>query len=241
MKYPELKNTPIKEIIFSVSYKEIVDKNCFESFLQLEKIKTKFNDIKPSINQKFEFKEGGSLAVSSDANGFHLRNKNEILQLRRGSFSFHYLNGYEKFGKLLNLFSEYWNDFDNVTKDLLTVTNYSVRYINVIEIDDENQPTHLVQLYPKQSGDRIISNFQNSIQFSYKENPAYVVNAVSTKIDQRGILLDISVNGEVKNIDNKNIILKNLFKPLQDIKNKAFFDSITARALIKYINKTNKS
>ena len=40
MKYPELENTPIRETIFSVSYKEIVDPNCFEKFLNIHKIKS---------------------------------------------------------------------------------------------------------------------------------------------------------------------------------------------------------
>ena len=91
------------------------------------------------------------------------------MQLKKGSFSYHYLNKYKKFNELLNYMMNYWNIFDNITKDVLTITNYSVRYINLIEIDEKNQPTHLVQLYPKQSGDRKISNFQNSVQFSYNE------------------------------------------------------------------------
>lgn len=237
MDYPELATTPIKETIFSVSYNEIVDENCFEKFLKLEEIENIF-EVKPSINQEVKIGQEGGVVVTKK-NGFHLRNNNVILQLRTGSFSFHFLNGYEKFDSLISEFERFWLLFDKVTKDTLIITNYSARYINVIETDKHNQPTHLVQLYPKQSNDRDIKNFQNSIQFSYTENPEYLVNAVSTKLDKGGVLLDISVSGE--NDLNQNIDLKKTFEPLREIKNKVFFDSITARALLKYMNyKNNK-
>lgn len=238
MDYPELATTPIKETIFSVSYNEIVDESCFDNFLKLPEIQDAF-DVKPSINQEFTLGKEGNVKVTSEKNGFHLKDDNIILHLRRGSFSFHFLNGYKNFEILFSEFERYWLLFDKITKDNLIVTNYSARYINVIETDKENQPTHLVQLYPKQATDRDIKNFQNSIQFHYRDNPDYLINAVSTKLDQGGVLLDISVSG--KNMTKQNIDLKKSFEPLRDIKNKVFFDSITARALLKYMddNKEN--
>lgn len=153
MKYPHLRQTPIKETIFSVSYEEIVDATCFEKFLRLELVRNKFKDIKPSIDQQFKIKDQG-VEISSNENGFHLKNENEVIQIRKGSFSLHYLNGYIKFSEILNELIKYWLEFDKVTNDDLTITDFSVRYINVIETDNENQPSHLVQLYPKQAGER---------------------------------------------------------------------------------------
>lgn len=232
MGYPELATTPIRETIFSVSYNEIVDENCFENFLKIKEIEDSF-EVKPSINQEFKIDQKGAVEVTKK-NGFHLKSKNTILQLRKGSFSFHFLNGYKKFDDLLEEFQNYWLLFDKVTKDNLIITNYSARYINVIETDKENQPTHLVQLYPKQTMDRDIKNFQNSIQFSYSNQPEYLINAVSTKLDKGGVLLDISVSGI--NTKKESVDLKKTFDPLRNIKNKVFFDSITARALLKYMN-----
>ena len=234
MEYPHLGKTPIKETIFSVSYEEIVDAHCFDRFLELEIIKSKFKDVQPTIDQQLEFKEKG-LRISSTENGFHLRSNNELIQVKKGSFSLHYLNGYKEFGTLLDELILFWEEFDKVTEDDLTITDFSVRYINVIETDDKNQPSHLVQLYPKQAGEREIVNFQNSIQFTYKEDPNYPVSAVSTKLNNTGVLLDITVKGKNKNVQSQKQDLKVLFQPLREIKNKAFFDSITARALIKYI------
>lgn len=234
MIYPHLEKTPIKETIFSVSYNEIIDSDCFNKFVSLDIIRNKFKDVQPSIDQEFKFKNN-ELKISSSENGFHLKSKDEVIQIKKGSFSLHYLNGYIRFEDLLNELLVYWREFDKITKDDLTITDFSVRYINVIETDEENQPSHLVQLYPKQAGERDVISFQNSIQFTYKENPDFPVNAVSTKLEKNGVLLDITVKGK-NSFESEEISLKELFKPLQEIKNKAFFDSITARALIKYIN-----
>lgn len=234
MTYPRLDKTPIKEIIFSVSYDEIVDKDCFDKFVGLEFIKQKFNDIKPSVILEFSDK---GITKSNNKGGFHLRNENEVLQLRTGSFSYHFLNTYRDYNVVLDTLIGFWNEFDNVTRDNLTITSISVRYINVIEIDnDENLASRMVQLYPKQSSDRNVINFQNSIQFNYNKFPDYLINVVSTKPQQDIILLDITVNKKVNNENLKEIGLEKLFEPLQEIKNKVFFDSITAKALIKYIN-----
>jgi len=235
MKYPVLLNTPIKEIIFSISYDEIVDKDCFEKFINLEFIKNKFSEIKPSVTNQFEITNKG-INVSNDNSGFHLKNNNEVLQMRKGSLSYHYLHEYCSFDKILNVLIKIWNIFDNVTKDNLTVNDISVRYINVLEVDSENPVSELVQLYPKQSKNRSIVKFQNSVTFSYTNNPEYIINAVSTLPKENLVLLDISVNK--KNQKNK-IDLVESFKPLREIKNRVFFDSITAKALLKYINQKN--
>ena len=109
MKYPHLRQTPIKETIFSVSYEEIVDATCFEKFLKLELVRNKFRDIKPSIDQQFKIKDQG-VEISSNENGFHLKNENEVIQIRKGSFSLHYLNGYIKFSDILNELIKYKSD-----------------------------------------------------------------------------------------------------------------------------------
>jgi uncharacterized protein (TIGR04255 family) len=233
MQFPTLENTPIKEIIFSISYEEIVDKEFFDNFVNLEFIKEKFNEIKPSETNSIEISPNG-VKHSKDNTGFHLKNENEVLQMRMGSISYHYLNTYCEFEVILSSLLKYWKSFDQVTKDTLTISEISVRYINVIEIDEENPASHLVQLYPKQSDDRKILNFQNLVSFSYLKHPEYVVNVVSTKPKDGLVLLDISVSYKYKDFKDKKDIEKN-FKPLQEIKNKAFFDSITAKALLKYM------
>ena len=54
---------------------------------------------------------------------------------------------------------------------------------------------------------------------------------MSTQPKENLVLLDISVN---KNIKKTKIDLAESFKPLREIKNRVFFDLITAKALLKY-------
>lgn len=232
MKYPVLLDTPIKEIIFSVSYDEIIDENSFDKFINTEFIRNYFSDIKPSVTNQLQISDEG-IKYSIDKSGFHLKSKNEVLQMRKGSISYHYLNEYLGFTEILNTFIKFWNAFDQVSENQLTINEISVRYINVLNADSNNHVSDLVQLYPNQSKDKNILNFQNSVTFSYANCPEYIINAVSTLPKKDLVLLDISVSK--KTTDKTN--LAHSFEPLQEVKNRVFFDSITAKALLKYINK----
>lgn len=232
MIYPTLQNTPIREIIFSISYEEIIDENHFQSFINLEKITSRFPDRNPLKGIKIANK---AIKETTDISGYHLKNENEVLQLRKGSFSYHFLNGYKSYDEILETIVSFWILFINFLNNDLTINSISIRYINVIEIDEENPPSRLVQLYPKQSSDRDIINFQNSVNFNYKKFPEYNISVVSTKPKQDFVLLDITVSNKLTIQFEKYDQLKDVFKPLQEIKNKVFFDSITAQALIKYI------
>lgn len=232
MEYPSLKNAPVKETVFSISYENIVDTECYDKFSQLDQIKKKFSEIKKAADQKFRLSDD-VISFSSDSVGFDLKNENEILRIRQGQFSYHFLNKYETFERILKSFSNLWLEFDNVTKDNLKFSSCSVRYINLIEFNQEDQPSRLVQLYPKYSSDRDIKGFQNSVRFSYNENPNSEVNIVTSKLKNDNILIDITVS-TLQKINTSNSVSEILL-PLQEIKNKAFFDSITARTLLKYL------
>lgn len=233
MQFPTLDNTPIKEIIFAISYEGIVDKICFDKFVNLDIIKEKFTEIKPSETNAIEITAEG-IKHSKDNTGFHLKKNNEVLQMRMGSISYHHLNSYCEFKKMLSTIINYWELFNNVTKENIKISEISVRYINVLEIDEDSPASHLVQLYPKQSDDRKIFNFQNLVSFSYIKFPEHIINVVSTKPKDKLVLLDITVSYKWKNNDNPKYI-EEKFGALQETKNKTFFDSITAKALIKYM------
>lgn len=233
MMYPSLKNAPVKETVFSISYENIVDNECYDKFSKLDKIKSRFSEIKKAADHKFQL-SNGEVSLSSDSIGFDLKNKNEVLRIRQGQFSYHYLDTYEPFENIMKLFSDLWIEFDNVTKDDLKFGNCSVRYINLIESEKTEKPSRLVQLYPKYSSDRDIKGFQNSVRFSYNDSKDSEVNVVTSKLKNDNILIDITVS-TLQNISNSSTIVDVLL-PLQEIKNKAFFDSITARTLLKYLD-----
>lgn len=234
MKYPTLENTPIKEIVFSISFDDDFDVSHAEKFIESNEIKNRFKEINDMFGQTVKFdKEGMPTVLPSDQIGFDLKNKQEVLRIRNGRFSYHFLNQYKKFQEILDDFISFWEIFKTNPKEQISIINCSVRYINLIEIDENDQASRLVQLYPKYSSDRIIKGFQNAVKFQYKENPECEINAVTSKLDNKNILLDITVSNTAPNQNSNNIKID--IEPLQELKNKAFFDSITAKALLKYL------
>jgi len=236
MEYPTLENTPIKEIVFSISFDENTNNHSSaERFIQLDDINNKFDEINNIFGQTVKFDKEKTPLISKDQIGYDLKSKHEVLRLRNGRFSYHFLNNYQEFDEILTKFIYYWNLYNKNIAGELNITNCSVRYINLIEIDEDEQASRLVQLYPKYSSDRDILAFQNAVKFQYKESPESEINVVTSKIDDQNILLDITANHTIslKNLDN----IKMHFAPLQQLKNKAFFDSITAKALLKYLKK----
>ena len=232
MTYPQLKKTPIKEIVFSITFDNASISNVFESFVESKNVKSRFNKIEPILTIKID-KNGTNF--DNTPKGYRLINDNEIIQIKEDSFSYHYLNKYEKFPIILDTFFVFLDLITDKLKEELNLKSITVRYINVLEIDAEYSESRLVQLFPKYSSDRKILNFQNSVKFNYNEHENVDVNIVTTKPNKDIIILDISAR---EKIEEKKYIKGDLIKileNLQEIKNKAFFDSITAKALIKYI------
>ena len=233
MKFPQLDKTPVKEIIFSVSYDEIIDLECFDKFSNVNLIKSTFPEATPMMDQGITLK-GDKISFSSNSNGISLRNKNEIINIRKGSFSVHVLNTYKPFDYVNDLFIKYWKEFDRISKESLKVRDFFVRYINHIDLENEESASRLIQLYPKYSSDRYIERFQNSVSFNYKGFDQNLVRVSTTSISQNSILLDIMVSG-YKDKSTIDYNVDGIFKPLQYLKNRAFFESITAQALLKYL------
>lgn len=231
MRYPKLKDTPIKEIIFSISFEEILDRDCLDKFAKNPLIKEKF-EANPIWTQSIRFTNGRKNEVVQNRGGYHFKNDSEILQVRTGSMSYHFLNKYQEYGAIVDELLKYWKLFDCLSKDDLTITSVSVRYINSLEADEENPTSRLTQIYPRLSSDRDVINFQNFVTFKFQNAPKFTVNVVSTKPNDEQVLLDITVFNPVDGDFNE---INELFAPLREIKNRAFIDSITAQALIRYI------
>ncbi len=239
MHYPQLDVTPIKEIIFSISYNEIVESECFEKFIAIKDIKSRFGERIPAFTNSINITTK-DIRLGSEKSGYRLQGKNEVIQLRTGSMSYHFLNGYCDYSKMLDDIITFWTALNSVTKEKLNVNLVSVRYINDIEVDEDNPESRLIQMFPKQSSDREIKTFQNLVSFSYKNLPQYNVTAVSTKPNDKKVLLDITVTNAIKESHVAPELLREQFLPLQEVKNRVFYDSITAKALLRYLKTKDK-
>jgi len=231
-----LKNTPIKEIIFSISFIENVNIDCLNRFIQLPQVKEKFTSVSQSYHTNIQnLDKIPEASISSD--GYILKtdqNNNQIIQARKGSFSFHKVKEYESFDTLLGEFKDFWLCLKSCTGDL-SVSNISVRYLNFIEKEVNEKIDELVTVYSKHPFSIDVNAFIH-LRFNYPQNAAVLVNLVSAKGNESskdGIILDINLNRELSSEKNDETIF-NLIYDFRNIKNEIFFMSITEKTKEKF-------
>lgn len=236
-KFIKLKHTPIKEMIYTISFKENVDVDKLNKFKSLNEISsifpisaTGFNASVQTVNQ-----QAPNAKVLPD--GFILRSGNphtKLLQARRGSFSFHKVNGYESFEILNKELESYWNLLIQCCGKL-TVNMLTVRYLNFIELGQDDNINELITITTKHPfGEK--SNSFTSFRFNYDKNPAITATVVATigKNDTKdGIILDILLNKTVRSNENEKFDFAN-FIDMREAKNEIFFKCITEKTLNRF-------
>ena len=234
----KLKNTPIKEIIFTISFNENVPVEKLDIFTGLPQIKNTFPIVDKGFNTHLVAKPKEQPTSKTSIDSYILRSLkplSKIIQARKGSFSFHKVNGYEHFEKLISELHEYWGLFVQCT-GVLTVNNISVRYLNFIEKDKEEDFIDLVTIHTQHPfGKEIESNF-TQYRFKYDSIPTITANVITAKGKdglKEGIVLDIILNKKIEMIQNIEIIFSS-FYDLRIAKNDLFFRSITEKTINKY-------
>lgn len=227
----KLKNTPIKEIIFTISFNETIPLEVLEGYKQLPEIAEKFTIADKGFNMKVEAMGGEQPVSNASVDGYVLRclPLSRIIQARRGSFSFHKVNGYEAFEKLMAEFRYYWDLLIQITGKL-TVNNLSVRYLNFIAENPGEKMTTIRTGHP--FGEHIEGYF-TQYRFKYDQNPQIGVNIITAKGKEGEIILDIILNMPLRNEPNTQIVFDSLAS-MQQVKNDLFFRSITEEAIQKF-------
>ncbi|MDD5150944.1 MAG: TIGR04255 family protein [Flavobacterium sp.] len=231
----KLENPPIKEIIFTISYNEIIDNDGLQRFVNEPKIKDDFKIVHKSIKKEIHINSSSDSAkLSSLHDGFIITSPNKkIIQIKKGSFSFHKVDGYCSYQELYENMIEYWELLDKSTLDDLIVNNISVRYINLILKDESENSQDLLTIYTKNEFEEEILNFRNYISFKHKLDKSLQINIfTANEENQNGIVLDITLT---KSIIQKNSC-KDFYEDLQgfrNIKNEVFFKCLTKNTIKK--------
>ncbi|MCS6283667.1 MAG: TIGR04255 family protein [Dolichospermum sp.] len=232
----KLKNTPIKEIIFTISFNESVTIEQLDTFKALPEIKEQFPIINEGFNTEVQATGNEAPVAKISTDGYMLQcdpSKPRIIQARRGSFSLHNVGRYETFETLINELKDYWSLLRSCV-DSLTVNNLSVRYLNFIETKGDIDKLLTIQSkHP--FGNDIESNF-SQYKFNYDKNNdiiTTVITATGRDGDKNGVILDIILNKKI--VSGKNIdIIFDSFSDMRAAKNDIFFRSITEYTISKY-------
>lgn len=230
-------NTPIKEIIFTVSFNENVDIEYLGNFIKMPHVLNKFPKVTKSYHTNIQRDSDKAPQATISKDGFILRSsepEDRILQARRGSFSFHKIKEYEKFPNLLEELESLWIDLESCVGEL-SVSNISVRYVNFIEKELNENIKDLLTVHLSHPFSSQLNEFYR-LNFQYPEEKDVLVNIVCAKAKDNskdGIILDIILNRALNSEkDTRNIF--DSFSKFRSIKNDLFFKCITENTIKKY-------
>lgn len=236
--YIQLKQTPIREIILTISFKESLEIGQLDAFRSLPAIVERFPHVGQGFNTQVQAIENTPPTTKVLVDGFVLRNNNphtKLLQARRGSLAFHKVNGYEKFDVLIDEFKTYWNLLINSCGSL-TVNRLTVRYLNFIDVSNGesiNEMLRINLIHP--FGDEVKNMFTQQ-RFTDKQDSSININVVSATAkynNETGIILDIILNKKVETDLSTDFNFAYFFT-MRQVKNEIFFRCITEKTIKKY-------
>ena len=234
--YPQLKFTPIKEIVLSISYDGSVELNEIDTFSSEDIIKNTFSEVNNEHGIKIEIRENDSLVSNSNFNGkvFKTSDGSKVLQAKVGIFSLHIINKYEAMSDLISEFTMLWNLFIKHTNNL-TPTNIGARYMNFIDCDKSESINDYLKIQTIHPFD---TNTDTVCYLKFEEkNCSINVTCAKGALNEEeyGILLDNHIQKNITAVNNIN----SDFSILQEIKNEIFFKSISNKTLNKYQHENN--
>lgn len=233
--YRKLKTTPIKEIIFTVSYSETVGNEALLMFCKIPEIASKFENVKQGFAANIHADRDSKITTHVSSDGYMLKADTHIIQAKVGSFAFHKVRDYEPFQDLFMQFRTLWDSFVSVT-GRLSVNNISLRYLNFIEIDENDNFDKMLNVKVEHPYDYELQNKMLQLQFKDKEIEGLSINVVIAKGKdgvKNGLIFDIILN---LNADTKNDYVEvfEKFKEMKRVKNEIFFKTLTEYSLNKY-------
>ena len=225
----------LKEIVLSISFNEILEMTELEKFKSSPEITHEYKSVKEGFHANVIAKTTEKPTANISLDGYILRSENSnIIQARKGSLSFHKVNGYQEFESLLNQLIGIWNLLIKFSNKQLTINKISVRYLNLIEKDKEQSMNDVIKIdlshpFGENITDKlIVIKYEDLVDSSISGN---VTIANQKKANNDSVLLDINLS---KAITAKNEFSFELFKELRQIKNKLFFQLITDKTKSKY-------
>ncbi|HUH73626.1 MAG TPA: TIGR04255 family protein [Chitinophagales bacterium] len=232
-----MSSNPIKEIIFSISFAENIKLDCLQNFVEIDEIKKAFPVIRPGYNANLKATSDGTPPVTNvQKSGYVLKCDepyNRILQAKVGLLAFHKTKEYKSYVELILELNSYWEKFQICTGQLI-VTNVSLRYLNFIDIDKDEQIKDFVNIWTESPFTEVKQSF-TSIKYTLVNDPKTEATIAVTKgkdNKKEGIILDINLNRRIEGKYYENI--SDAFGDMRELKNSIFQECITEKTKNKY-------
>lgn len=231
----KLKTTPIKEIVLSISFNEILEMLELEKFKSSPEISHEYKSVKEGFHANLIAKTSEKPTANVSLDGYILRSESStVIQARKGSLSFHKVNGYEEFDSLLGKLMDIWKVLIKFSEKQLTINKISVRYLNLIEKEEGQVINDIIRINLSHPFGGNITDKLIVIKYEDQDDSSIAGNvtiANQKKSNNDSVLLDINLS---KSLTAKNNFSFELFKELRQIKNDLFFKTITEKTILKY-------
>lgn len=238
--YPPLSTTPIKEIIFTVSYSESIPNDVLKRFQTREEISKKFVFVGDGFAAQISNSNQNEPKASIFKDGLVLRctDENKVIQARQGSFSFHKVNGYENFDILLPQFIYYWNIFLSSIDDIkLTINNISLRYLNLIDLTNGEKYSDISTIRVDNPFLEEVDKYLIRFEFVSPEDKDLIIGVVQAPIisgSKNSLMLDTNINRAITSEVNSDLLGEYL-EGMRHVKNGVFFNTVTEKGIERYI------
>jgi uncharacterized protein (TIGR04255 family) len=237
--YPKLSDTPIKETIFTISYSETIDTDILKLFSQKKEIAERYDSIRHGFStQLVVAPEGQKPLADISTDGYILKcsKDDKLIEARKGAFSFHKVNKYEKFDVLLLELISLWELLVSCYGQKLSVNNISLRYLNFIDYRDE-KISELIKIVPTNPFTDELSQSFVHLNFRDMKYDKVDINVLASypvyRDSNKCVVLDTILNQKQNNITDYESI-KNDFVIMREVKNYVFFTTVTEYTLNKY-------
>jgi uncharacterized protein (TIGR04255 family) len=243
MTYPHLSRAPIVEGLVDIQVKPRPDWSVELLAPFTVKLRDSYPEVKAlqEFQAAFKLEQGKSPApiMESKPAGYRLERRSPpfVILARREGFTFSRLKPYDTWGNLVEEARSLWKEYCSVCKPEAT-TRVATRYINRIElpIDGLDFDDYLTAApkVPKRLP-QVLGHFFSRIIVPDPGSGAdiavsQVLEAPDPATRKLPVLIDIDVYKEVElSIDSQD--LWSLLTKMRELKNCAFFDSLTPKAL----------
>ncbi len=239
MSYPHLSKPPIAEAVvdIQVTMREGFTASDLDAFLDgaawefpsLREVQQVQYSLLPMPGKNHSERIGG---IRWNANN------TRAVQARTNGYSFHVVNDYRDWDDLRGASMAYWERFQAACEPV-SVTRCALRYINRVEIAVGREIADVLRVYPQLSAglaDGVFSEYQMRVVVPFEGGRTGIVaqTLAGTQAESGELILDIDVfsGGQLSPVGGA---VWQEIDILRNLKNRCFFESLTAAALEPYL------
>lgn len=232
----EISKAPVVEAIINLSIAPSVDLSLVKQFQQA------VADAFPISREILTFTqriEGGEVATSENRPiGWQLRNSdsNAVCQPRVDGFSYHHLPPYNNWQTFLGEAQLYWGPYRQFIGKEPTVTGFSIRYINKLDLPQGQEISEFLATYPQVSPGlpQALSQYSMHLVLNLPGDPSGTLSIRQARVGPEssgstaGVFLDLEIGFPVSPGLTDEAIWK-LIDSRRDMKNSFFLACLTTR------------